>query len=179
MKHYIGCSIGLSKVNIRFDVYLPTVVYDRVATKEVDLHSTRGEVDPLALENFDAFVESVEEIFDYYDFRLCKYKSSELFTYAFYTLAPQIKAGDVPNYGRLRISSHVMQHQNPKHKQVIRKKMREKLQKIKLPSEKVKQRYMPIYIIADCSLVFDTYEEALNYAEKRVRKVFEDWLDDD
>ena len=72
-----------------------------------------------------------------------------------------------------------MQHQNLKHKQNSRKRMLETLQKIKLPSEKVKQRYMPIYIIADRSLVFDTYEEALNYTEESVRKVLEDWLDND
>ena len=179
MKQFIGYSIGLFKVNIKFDVYLPTVAYDFVAAKDVDLPSTRGEIDPLALENFNAFVESVEEILDYYDFRLCKYKSSELSTYAFYTLTLQIKAGDVPKYVRLRISSHVMQHQNLKHKQNSRKRMLETLQKIKLPSEKVKQRYMPIYIIADRSLVFDTYEEALNYTEESVRKVLEDWLDND
>ena len=174
MKKYIRTTISESEVvDIEFDVYLMSLLDSLAATTIVELPDSRAEADPLAVENFDAFVECVEEIFDHYDFKYAKQPHrSEFSSYYYYAHQSQLDAKNVPKYVRVRISSHVEKHKSDKHIENIRDKINKELDEIKLPSTKKKQRYMPLRITADRKLNFDTYEDVLNYAEMRVRDLF-------
>lgn len=173
MKKYLRSS-KYGTVDIEFDVYLPVDEVKVAATDIVDLYGLEKDADPLAVENYKAFVESVKEIFSYYDFEICsKNEKSPTFSkYYFYAHQSQISAGSVPKYVRVRISSHVEQHKSEEHKKKIKDEINKELNRIKLPKTKKKQRYMPLYITADRTLNFKTYEEVLDYAEERVRNLF-------
>lgn len=178
MKRYIKTTkdTDTGVVDMSFDVYLSATLTSVAATAIVDLPKTRAEADPLAVENYDSFVECVEEIFSHYDFQYVKdpYRS-EFSSYYYYAPKSQIEAKNVPKYVRVRISSHVEQHKSEEHRAKIKNRIKEDLDEIKLPDTKKKQRYMPLRITADRKLDFTSYEEVLNYAEERVRELFE-WL---
>ncbi|MDO4860250.1 MAG: hypothetical protein Q4A48_04425 [Bacillota bacterium] len=159
--------------NIEIDVYLPAKYAKLVATDIIDIPEDIEQADPLALENYYAFRESVEEIFDYYDFECMKYRLSDPSKYYYYAHERQLKNEDVPRYVRVRVSAHPAQHKSKKHEEEIRRRTESDLEELKLPKNKIIQRYLPIYITVNSESEFDTYEEVLNYVEHTVRSLFD------
>lgn len=153
------------------DVYLPLDQRQRIAaTKMNDIPKNMQDVDPLAITHYLTFVESVEEIFDYYEFKCVKLRDSGLSFYYYYAHKSQIEADNVPRYIKLRISSHPEKHKNKEHLQKIKDQTHKELEELKRPKTKLEQRYTPMEIVAD-SEHFETYESALDYVENEVRKL--------
>ena len=161
-----------NKFDIEIDVYLDTKYIQLVATDIIDIPEDIEQADPLALENYYAFRESVEEIFDYYDFECVKNRLSDSSKYYYYAHESQLKNKDVPRYVKVRVSAHSVQHKSKEHEKEIKDRTRSDLEQLKLPRNKKKQRYLPVYITVNTESGFDTYEEALNYVEDIVRNLF-------
>ena len=142
--------------------------------KPVFIDKDKQIVDDLALANFNAFVDNVFEILDYYDFVVNEeYKrTSKSFPhtahYAWVARREQVNAGDVPKYIHLRIADH-LQHETPQFSSKIKEKERQEADAIKLPKTKKKQRYTVENIVIN-NEVCDTYEEALRIVEKIIFK---------
>lgn len=163
---------AVPEIEFDIDVTLPCIHQVEVAaTKVIDLPSDISQSDPLALDNYYAFRESVEEVFEYYGFQLVKYRTSNPSRYYYYAHESQIVADNVPKYIKLRVSAHAEQHKSEEHLNAIKERTRQELEEIKRPKSKLKQRYMPLNITVN-SKRFNTYEKALEFVESQVRDLF-------
>ena len=167
MKRYIKKDI----LNIDIEVIFELIDKSVAATTITPVLTDKDEIDVAAMSKYIEFVDAVEEIIEYYDFvELDRYRSNSKPKTSFYSIyahRKQIEENNVPKMIRLRLSDHI-QSLNDSAKQVVKDRLQAKLDEVKIPKSKIKQRYIPIEIVVN-DTVFDTYEDALEYVENEVR----------
>ena len=168
MKQYIKKDILNIDIEVVFEMLNESVAATTTITPVL---TDKDEIDVAAMSKYIEFVEAVEEIIEYYDFvELDRYRSNskpKTSFYSIYAYKPQVDANDVPKMIRLRLSDHI-QSLNDSAKQVVKDRLKAKLDEVKIPKSKIKQRYIPVEIVVN-DTVFNTYEDALEYVENEVR----------
>lgn len=158
-----------------------TVSVEVTHVASTDIYSTEvlpisvgNEIDQQALANYNAFLETLWGMIDYYGFRLLRSKDSKSFPYTskytWLAYAEDVDADNIPLMIKLRVSDHV-QNFSKNHRKELQELNRAEAEELKRPSTKRKQRFVVKNIVVNGEQ-FATYEEALNAIDKEIRS----WL---
>ena len=167
---YIG-----NKLFCSIDVFFEPEIEQISATDIVPLYydDAREILNEQAYADYVNFLETIEEIFDLYDFNITfAPTSSKTSRYIWTTRNDEILADNVPCFIRLRVSDHV-QSFSERGDKLAGQKDKDFAEKIKRPASKSKQRYKLKELIVNKDS-YSTYEEALNVFETMIRE----WLSD-
>lgn len=180
MKRYLASKNEVDKLNLNIDInYIVDIVKQEVAATEirpVGLDKENDIIDEAAKQDFVSFVESVFEIISAYDFHIFNeyQRSSKSFPYTseyrWVAHRTEIDNNSIPKLIRLRISEH-SQSLSSAHQNEISDRINKEAELLKVPKNKLRQRWKPAFISVNAMKV-KTYEEALHEVEILVRK----WL---
>ena len=175
MKRMIRDSYDPETISIKIDVYHGCEAEDVVATDIRPVVNEMREIDPQAYADYNAFLQNLWSVVEYYGFEMYKMKTSESFPgtskYAWVAHASEVGKKDTPLIAKVRISDHA-QHLSDEHRAKIKQQDRADAEELKLPHTKKKQRFFVEDIIID-NKRYKTYEEALN----AVDAIIHGWLE--
>ena len=176
MKRVIRPSVDAEKLEFNIEIIFEPNSSDLAATTVNSIMKGDGELDDLALADYQDFVETAMGLIDYYGFQLLSIKDSGSFPYTskyvWIAYASDVEAEDIPLMIKVRISDHIQKF-SPQFKQELKKRDRSEAEQLKLPKTKKKQKYLLRRVIVN-NTVCKTYEEALTRLDKQVHQ----WLKD-